>query len=321
LDFARFDAADPVVVATKRDNYWLLLRSLKKADRGPNAAQSAWLTFASNEILNGKRPHELLLLRAVIDRPSHRMSVAEYQRLLAMSGATSDNKFIESVIRILELTFFTEAERSKYGSPMVRQVGEELELSAEVAHSLADDPEFAAHLNDVVDTGLFLARHRYNWRGELEVGQRYSRKDACRLLNWEKNEQSTMYGYKVDYTSLSCPIFITYHKHEDVSASTAYGDEFINESTLHWFTRSRRTLQSGEVRAIVDNRVPLHLFAKKDDAEGTDFYYLGEVRSSNAKQTKMPDAKGAQLDVVTMSLSMESPLEQSLYEYLVGSSK
>ena len=59
-------------------------------------------------------------------------------------------------------------------------------------------------------------------------------------------------------------------------------------------------------------------FAKKDDAEGTDFYFLGEARSSNAVQTKMPDSKGVPLNVVTMELGMESSLERSLYEYLTG---
>lgn len=318
LDFARFDAADPVVVATKRDNYWSLLHSLKAADRAPTTEQSGWLTFASAEILNGKRPHELLLMRTLLDHPDHRLSIPDYQRLLADAQATNDSATVDSVLRIVELDFFTEAERSKYGTSVVRRLGAELRLAPELISNLSADSYFAAHLTDVIDTGLFLARHRYNWSASLQVGHRYSRKDACRLLNWEKNEQSTMYGYKVDYASSSCPIFITYHKHEDVSASTKYGDEFINESTLHWFTRSRRTLQSGEVRAIVENRIPLHLFAKKDDAEGTDFYYLGLARSSEAAQTQMPDSKGNALDVVTMSLTMQSPLEQSLYEYLVN---
>lgn len=319
LDFARFDTADPVVIATKRDNYWSLLHSLKRVDRGPTPEQAAWLTFASNEILNGKRPHELLLMRALLDDPGHTISVSDYRHLLADSGTTADANTIDSVVRIVLLDFFTEAERSKYGTPVASRVGDRLTLSSALAASIGHDPDFARHLNDVIDTGLFLARHRYQWNGRLVIGQRYSRKDACRLLNWQKNVQSTIYGYKVDYTSLSCPIFITYDKHEDVSASTAYGDEFLNESTLHWFTRSRRTLKSEEVQAIVENRIPLYLFAKKDDAEGTDFYFLGEARSSNAKQTKMRDAKGSPLDVVTMDLGMESPLERSLYEYLVGS--
>lgn len=318
LDFARFDTADPVVVATKRDNYWELLRALKRVDRGPSAEQSAWLSFASNEILNGKRPHELLLLRALLDGSERSISLGAYKQLLEANDVAADDETIRSVVRIVQLEFFTEVERAKYGTPTIHLSDNRLTLSSQLVDNLSLDPEFERHLNDVIDTGLFLARHRYQWSGDLVIGKRYSRKDACRLLNWEKNVQSTIYGYKVDNTSMTCPIFITYDKHEDVSASTAYGDEFINESTLHWFTRSRRTLASSEVRAIVENRIPLYLFAKKDDAEGTDFYFLGEARSSNAKQTKMPGSDGAQLDVVTMDLGMESPLERSLYEYLTG---
>jgi hypothetical protein len=84
---------------------------------------------------------------------------------------------------------------------------------------------------------------------------------------------------------------------------------------LKWFTRSRRTLESGEVKSIVENQLPLYVFAKKDDAEGTDFYYLGKAISKSATQTKMAGVDGVGLDVVTMMLHLESPIETSLYEY------
>ena len=171
-------------------------------------------------------------------------------------------------------------------------------------------------MNDVLETGLYLARHSHNWTGGLEVGQRYSRKDVCRLLNWKSNEQSTIYGYKVDFFSNSCPIFVTYHKGAEVSESTKYEDEFLNPSTLTWFTRSRRTLASGEVKAIVDNTLPLHVFAKKDDAEGTDFFYLGQATSQDARQTKMSGEGGH--DVVSMTLGLETPIDSSLYEYFAA---
>ena len=66
----------------------------------------------------------------------------------------------------------------------------------------------------------------------------------------------------------------------------------------------------------MNNEVPLFLFAKKDDAEGTDFYYLGQATSSDPVQTKMPGENGKNLDVVTMDLNLEYPIDAALYDYL-----
>jgi len=104
----------------------------------------------------------------------------------------------------------------------------------------------------------------------------------------------------------------------EVSESTNYEDAFLNPSTLTWFTRSRRTLASEEVKAIVGNQLPLHVFAKKDNAEGTDFYYLGVATSQDARQTKMSGQGGSKLDVVSMTLGLASPIESSLYEYFAS---
>ena len=88
-------------------------------------------------------------------------------------------------------------------------------------------------------------------------------------------------------------------------------------STVRWYTRSRKTLQSREERLIVADEVPLHVFAKKDDAEGTDFFYLGQAAPREAEQTQMPGGSGAMLPVVTMKLDLEAPLDDSLYEYFL----
>lgn len=109
---------------------------------------------------------------------------------------------------------------------------------------------------------------------------------------------------------------MTYHKADDVSDSTRYGDQLRDPGTLRWFTRSRRTLESAEVKAIVSNAVPLYVFVKKDDAEGTDFFYLGQVHSANSVQETMPVENGAELPVVSMDLNFDSPVEQSLYDYI-----
>lgn len=318
FDFARFNATDPVVLATKSPNYAELLKKFGEPVWSLSEQESAFLTYLSAELLNGKRPHELLLLKELISRGP--MSVRGYSELLSHQGCLNDSATIESSLRMLTLGFHTSAERSKYrDQPLIEHTPTgEILLSPLFAECLDSSRHFSDHVMDCLETGLYLARHVHNWSGSLQFGATYSRKDVCRLLNWHSNEYSTIYGYKVDYSSNSCPIFITYHKSNEVAASTRYEDELLDHSTLRWFTRSKRTLQSAEVRAITENQIPLHLFAKKSDAEGVGFHYLGKAASRDAMQEKMPDDTGKLLDVVTMNLKLETPVEESLYSYLTG---
>lgn len=194
---------------------------------------------------------------------------------MELRGCGTDRDTIASVERVLTLEFFVEAERQRYGSPLIEMVRGQYRLTDAVERLLAGSDKLRKHVDDVIATGLYLARHRHGWRNGLQIGQTYTRKDVCRLLNWRGNEMSTLYGYKVDAMTNTCPIFVTYHKKDDLIESVRYEDEFLDASTLRWFTRSRRTLESGEVRSITGGKVPLHLFAKKDDAEGRAFTYLG----------------------------------------------
>ena len=318
LDFARFDLVDPNVIARKQKNYWKFLNRVSASDVLASAYQDSVLTFLSEELLNGKRPHEMLLLKELLANAGE-LPIEDFPGLLEKNGLTADPATLSSVLAVLSLEFFTDAESTKYGAaPIVTVHDGSYNLSEKFLAAWNEDLTFKNHIRDVLETGLYLARHRYKWSSELQLGQRYSRKDVCRLLNWKSNQQSTIYGYKVDFLSNSCPIFVTYHKGSDVSKSTKYEDEFLNPTTLTWFTRSRRTLESGEVKAIVENQLPLHVFAKKDDAEGTDFYYLGKATSQDAHQTKMAGDSGAELDVVSMTLRLASPIETSLYEYFAA---
>jgi superfamily II DNA or RNA helicase/HKD family nuclease len=315
LDFMRFDLVDPTVIATKQKNYWKFLNKIGASDAIAEVHEDAILTMLSEELLNGKRPHEMLLLRELLSNDGV-LSSDSFGNLLEQNNLTADPATLNSVIAVLSLEFFTEAETSKYGAvPIVTFENDIYSLNKKFMAAFAANLIFNNHVKDVLETGLTRSRNRNKWQSDLQVGERYSRKDVCRLLNWESNQQSTIYGYKVDTFSNSCPIFVTYHKSTSVSESTKYADEFLNPSTLKWFTRSRRTLQSSEVKTIIENQIPLYVFAKKDDAEGTDFYYLGKAISKDAIQTTMAGAGETKLDVVTMTLQLDTPIETSLYEY------
>ncbi|MFD0048949.1 DUF3427 domain-containing protein [Actinomycetes bacterium NPDC127524] len=128
-----------------------------------------------------------------------------------------------------------------------------------------------------------------------------------------------VYGYKSKHQT--CPIFITYHKNDEIETSVNYGDEFLSPDILKWYTRSNRTLGSNEVQTIIqskENEIDLHIFVKKDDDEGSDFYYLGKASpdQSSVQQDKM---QGGQ-PVVHMNMVMETSIESKLYHYLVNES-
>ena len=58
------------------------------------------------------------------------------------------------------------------------------------------------------------------------------------------------------------------------------------------------------------------LFVKKNDGEGSDFYYLGKMRYNSFEDTQMKDKNGAMVPVVNIQFDMENPVPQNLYSYL-----
>ena len=170
-------------------------------------------------------------------------------------------------------------------------------------------------VNDIVQSAKEKSKP-YRLDQPLTLYEKYTRKDACRLLNWKNDESSTIYGYKTKHQT--CPIFVTYHKKDEVESSVNYGDEFLSQDVLKWYTRSNRTLESEEVKKIInakENNIDVHIFVKKDDDEGSDFYYLGKATpdKNTVQQDKMEDGK----PVVHMNMVMEHGINSKLYEYLI----
>ena len=314
MDFLRFESVDPVLLATKLGNYPSLLEKLLGISQGLTSEQLLTLTMLSQEVLSAKRPHELILLRLLLEGNEETYeSIAE---AFEAAGVRRDLRVVMSAVRTLTLEFSTKTEKLKYGSPPAEVVSDGLlRLAPSINHWRATTPAFGKHLEDLVETGLALVAERYVPQEPFTLSRQYSRKDASRLLCWSSNMYSTIYGYKVDTPTQTCPIFVTYHKSSETSASTAYADELLDPSTMLWYSKSKRSLQSDDVSAIVQNRVDLHVFAKKDDAEGAGFYYLGRARAENAEQTTMGGIGEISLSVVRMHLRFETPIDASIFDY------
>lgn len=313
FDFHRFESADPGIVATKVGSYQELVAKFTREDHGLTHEELAALGLLSHEVLLAKRPHEALVIRSLLDgQASTRADLMGLLRARVPAATAVD---LGSALASLTLAFATEQESRRYQRPIVAVDGEAVALTDSFASQYRAHPAFRDAVDDLLMTADAMIADRYGNARPFAAGRQYSRKDATRLLSWGKNMSSTIYGYKVDRPTHTCPIFVTMHKAEDVSASVAYDDGLLDTNSMRWFTRSRRTLSSKEVRAIVDNEVAIHVFAQKDDAEGSDFYYLGQATSEGAVQETMPDGKGRELSVVKMTLRFESPIESAVYDY------
>lgn len=182
--------------------------------------------------------------------------------------------------------------------------------------------EFIAQLKDLIELGIRRYIDIYEPTQDatgLALYQKYSRKDVCRILNWEQDESSTVYGYKIKYNT--CPIFVTYEKKEDISNSTKYEDVFLNNQVFSWMTRSRVSINSTESKKIMEaseNGLKILLFVKKSDGEGTDFYYMGQVHPIAWKQTEIYNDDGKALPIMNFQLKMEQSVREDIYQYFVN---
>lgn len=153
----------------------------------------------------------------------------------------------------------------------------------------------------------------------LALYQKYSRKDVCRILNWEKDESSTIYGYKIK--NGTCPIFVTYEKEETISSSTKYEDIFLDNRVFSWMTRSRVSEGSKEAQEIIHSKergLIILLFVKKSDGEGNDFYYMGQVEPKGWNQTTIENDAGKQLPIMNFQLELKQSVRDDVYDYLTS---
>ncbi|WP_298830918.1 DEAD/DEAH box helicase [uncultured Planococcus sp.] len=318
-DFIQHNSIDPLVIVQKYTTYHQFLLKLKEIDPLITVYEEQVLTMLSLEILNGKRLHEILLLELLLEKDQ--VTMQAFEQSIRSHNCSVGPKTLASVQRVMDLSFFNQGQRKKYGNkPLVVFEENGIQLNREIQASLKQNPSFKAVLIDIVISAKELSKS-YRCDQSLTLYKKYTRKDACRLLNWTSDESSTIYGYKTKHGT--CPIFVTYHKNDEVESSVAYTEGFVSPDIFKWSTRSNRTLESAEVKTIIDaaeNNIDLHLFIKKDDDEGGDFYYLGQVLpdKTSVEQALMKDKNLKDIPVVHMHLALENTVEGKLYRYIAS---
>ncbi|MBK3493781.1 DEAD/DEAH box helicase [Viridibacillus sp. YIM B01967] len=315
LDFIHQESLDPEVIVNYSDNYYSFLIKMKEELPSLTDYELKTLSMFSIELLNGKRIHEVLLIDTLLQNDS--ITKSEFIKLLKDFGTYVDEETIHSVENILSLNFFVTVAREKYGNkPIIILDNDYYKFNDDIVQSLKNE-NYKRFIEDII--GCAIEKNKqFNSTQPFTIYKKYSRKDVCRLLNWEINEEGTLNGGHVK--SNTCPIFVNYHKVED-DATVHYMDEFLSNEVFKWCSTKNRKITAKDIAPIVKSyseNTTVHLFVKKHNGEGKDFYYLGNVKvdESSAINDQLVD-KGKAYNVVTMNMILEHPVDYNMYHYLV----
>jgi len=308
MDFIEHGSRDPysfVLYSKSYFNFTLLMEDELKGKL--TNEQVVLLELFSQEINNAKRIEDSFVLKSILDSKSSSIQNinSNFQKKY---GYSISNETLKSVVKNLNFDF---VKKSKLVLTLENDI---LTLEKSFIYHL-ENLDFRNFLSDSIDYAINTFDAKFNLekisRGFL-LGEKYSRKDVCRILNWDHDLTSVLFGYKT--VNSITPCFVTYKKSDKISQSTQYNDHFINEQTFAWESRSNRKIESSEIQQIIKSDLIL-LFVKKSDGEGTDFYCIGEaeIAPNSVKQDKMPIS---QEPVVHFKYNLKHRVEDHLYEYL-----
>ncbi len=336
MDFVKSNSISPLVFILKYKSYY---NFLKKYDDKylwmASAEESASLEFFSSVVANGLRPYEELIVRNLVYNGKTTVSEIENQTE-RLYGFKPLRDSILSAVRLLSDEFFDKAFRKKYLNIKYCSIHDDIIYLTEEFKNLLLGKEYKDHLLDILNVAKseyeahYLKNRRIN---DLALYEKYTRQDVCRLLNWRLDEQGTIFGYKVDPVTRTCPIFVTYNKDsENISETVDYSDHFLNPSVFLWQTRTGKDKITEEVEQISGKSelgiVKCPLFITKDkkvkndqstkseynfsivDNGSTSHYYMGDVVFKKAIETTRAGKK-----IYDVEFLMQEPVKPEMFEY------
>ncbi len=307
-DLLHGGSLDPTVLVSKMDNLNTFRTKAREEHLLMSDEQDDALTFISS-FVNGKRIQELKVLRSMVDSSEVKIDSID----------DPDTDSLMSAINVLNGKFQTNSTMSQHPSWALIVKDGNIIRRSKILDSMLSVPELKELIVDAIDCGEEVVSSRYAEKDDLgfTLYQKYLRKDVCRILNWEKDCSATMYGYML--RDNTCPIFVTYHKGDDISSTTKYVEGFENRDVFDWMSKSGRNMMSADVREILassSNGLKIPVFIKKSDSEGIDFYYVGQANPivERCEETTL-DGK----TVVGIPLKLRNSVPEELYGYLLSS--
>ncbi len=319
MDFLEHGSRDPRIYVEKYGSLYAFIDKQENI-KALSPLQIKRLSFFEKEVCDGKRLEEALLLKLLIEED--KVSLDEFTRTL-IEAYHIESYSINSIVNYLNGGFHLQSDCEKYGSTKYVELSDKGILSkTKELDELLTSQTFRSHLLDSINFAIYKFTNSFDPEQYFEgfhLYRKYSRKDVCRILNWSKDEHSTIYGYKIKFNT--CPIFVTYSKREDILSSIKYQDYFISNRNFHWMTRNNRTIDSQDVLKIQKHKetgLRICLFVKKSDAESDDFYYISDLIPYEYNSQTIKDDSGTNLPIVNINYELKTPVAENIYNYLTG---
>lgn len=328
IDFYVNGEVDPLVILKEYKTYYNFLKIEEEAYRTVEFEENEIiiLEYLSKIVARGSRPHEVEILKELLNEKIFNVDELEI-KLRDVYNLSDNMEDINSAISVLQGNFVTnDKEKQKY-SKIDLLIKDRTSIYKVMAsfYEKQKRVEFRKHVKDLVELGLRRYQDIYNSdserRGKFVLYRKYSRRDVCLLLNWGKDLSSTMYGMK--RVGEDVAIFVTYNKkvssddREYLEGKPDYADEFLAGSNqiFLWDSQIGKGPDSSYMKDLCEPERK-HLFIKKSDAEGTDFYYVGQFEVIEVKAGQKKDNNGKMKEISKVRLKLHDPVREDLRDYL-----
>ena len=272
------------------------------------------------------RARELIVLQALLDGRddiinyvseklynNYNLELSEYGRINLINVMT--NQFgVKAAQKTFEDSIFIELSNGRY-------------IISQVFKDALEDSDFKGQVQELVTYGFKQFDDKY--KGNIysntpfALYEKYTYEQVCQLLEWSQNEVPlNIGGYKFHKETKTYPVFINYHKADDIQDTIKYEDRFENPGLLKAISKNKRSFSSDDVQTAFNADalgVAMHLFMRKnkDDEESKEFYYLGPIHSTGQERAKEIFMANGTM-AVELEYQLEVPVRDDIYDYIIN---
>ena len=327
-DFAEHGSIDVSRIFHKFKSYHNFLIKIKDKDYDVSftPAQERMLHFISQKLTTGIRVRELLVLQALLEGKQDVITYVSNELLNTYNVELSEHGRI-NLINVMINQFGVKAAQKTFEDSVFIELSNGRYEISQVFKAALENSNFKEQVQELVAYGLKQFDDKYKGKiypnTPFALYEKYTYEQVCQLLEWPQNEVPlNIGGYKFHKETKTYPVFINYHKADDIQDTIKYEDRFENPGLLKAISKNKRSFSSDDVQTAFNADalgVSMHLFMRKnkDDEESKEFYYLGPIHSTGRERAKEIFMANGTM-AVELEYQLEVPVRDDIYDYIIN---